>query len=142
MKCAVITINYLYDGKIINHAEIVPRSSKSRTPAADKNRGFLVLYLSCRRLHNGRHFCFPSQAEKENTNPTATPITRQMYADWPRTLDDLPKPEVQPQASLQPVSHERGVKRHQKCKGIFENAQLALAVQTVKGSFMYTTFER
>jgi hypothetical protein len=45
MKCAVITINYLYDGKIINHAEIVPRSSKSRTPAADKNRGFLVLYL-------------------------------------------------------------------------------------------------
>jgi hypothetical protein len=45
MKCAVITINYLYDGKIINHAELVPRSSKSRTPAADKNRGFLVLYL-------------------------------------------------------------------------------------------------
>jgi hypothetical protein len=38
MKCAVITINYLYDGKIINHAEIVPRSSKSRTPAADKNK--------------------------------------------------------------------------------------------------------
>jgi hypothetical protein len=47
MKCAVITINFFYDGKIINHAEVVPRSSTSTMPAAGKNRGFLVLWVQC-----------------------------------------------------------------------------------------------
>jgi hypothetical protein len=51
MKCAVITIHYLYDGKIINHAEIVPRSNKSRTPAPDNNRGLFGTVVHNPRLN-------------------------------------------------------------------------------------------
>jgi hypothetical protein len=44
MKCAVITTHYSYNGKIINHAGMVPRLAKSGMIAAYIYLGCLVLY--------------------------------------------------------------------------------------------------